>query len=199
MFKQIRFARAISFLIIVAACFATGIPFLRGDAQAAQASTPDDTTLKNDSFTALHALYAEQPKAKEVGMKARAILVFPHIVKAGLVVGGQGGSGLLIEHGKAVGVYSLAAASFGLQAGAQAFSQVMFLENDSALQYLGKSDGWSIGVGPTVVVVDSGAAKSLTTDNLNSDVYVFIFGQHGLMGGLGVQGQKITRLRDYTN
>jgi lipid-binding SYLF domain-containing protein len=200
MFKQIRFAKAISFLIVVAVCFATGTPFLHGDAQAAQAtpasSPPDDSTLKSDSFTALHALYAEQPKAKALGKKATAILVFPHIVKAGLVVGGQGGSGVLIEHGKVVGVYNLAAASFGLQAGAQAFSQVMFFETDSALQYLGKSDGWSIGTGPSVVLVDTGVAKSLTTDNLDSDVYVFIFGQHGLMAGLGIQGQKITRLRD---
>jgi lipid-binding SYLF domain-containing protein len=63
-----------------------------------------------------------------------------------------------------------------------------------AVNYLRSSDGWSLGVGPTVVLVDAGAAKSLTTTTLQSDVYAFLFGQEGLMAGLGLQGQKITRL-----
>jgi lipid-binding SYLF domain-containing protein len=70
----------------------------------------------------------------------------------------------------------------------------MFLMNDSAVSYLNSSDGWSVGVGPSIVVVDEGAAKSLTTSTMQSDVYAFIYGQQGLMAGLGVQGQKITKL-----
>jgi lipid-binding SYLF domain-containing protein len=196
MFKQMRVAAAIPFLIMVAACLTAGGASFYGNAYAAQAASPDAAKLDSDSFEALNGLYAAQPKAKEIGDKSRAILVFPHIVKAGLVVGGQSGSDVLIEDGKVTGTYNISAASFGLQAGAQSFSEVMFLAKSSSLDYLNSSSGWLVGVGPSVVVVDSGAAKSMTTDNLNSDVYVFIFGQHGLMGGLGVQGQKITRLKD---
>jgi lipid-binding SYLF domain-containing protein len=196
MFKQARSAAAISFLIFVVACFFAEGPLFCGSAHAAPASGSSDASLNSDSFAALSALYKSEPKAKAIGQKARAILVFPRIVKAGLMVGGLSGDGVLIERGKVTAKYNISAASFGLQAGAQWFSQVMFLANDASLDYLNKSSGWSVGVGPSVVVVDSGMAKSMTTDNLNSDVYVFLFGQKGLMGGMGVQGQKITRLTE---
>ena len=165
------------------------------DSSADTKTQASDKQLASDSWSALNRLYADQPSAKQLGEKSRAILVFPNIFRAGLVVGGQGGKGVLIEHGKVVGIYSLAAGSFGLQAGAQSFSQVVFLVTASAVNYLHSSNGWSLGVGPTVVVVDQGAAKSLTTQQLNSDAYVYIFGQQGLMAGLGIEGQKITRLQ----
>jgi lipid-binding SYLF domain-containing protein len=69
----------------------------------------------------------------------------------------------------------------------------MFLMNDKALNYLKESDGWEVGVGPTIVVVDEGAARSLTTTTVKDDIYVFFFGQKGLMGGLGIQGSKISK------
>ena len=56
-----------------------------------------------------------------------------------------------------------------------------------------KSDGWEIGVGPSVVVVDQGKAKTMTSTTLRDDVYAFIFSQKGLMAGLGIQGSKITK------
>jgi lipid-binding SYLF domain-containing protein len=68
----------------------------------------------------------------------------------------------------------------------------MFLMNDKALEYLEKSQGWEIGVGPTVVVVDKGMAGSLTTTSAKEDIYVFFFNQEGMMVGLGLQGSKIT-------
>ena len=101
----------------------------------------------------------------------------------------------MIENGRVTGVYNNTALSHGLQAGVQTFAEAMFLTTDAAVNYLHSSDGWSIGMGPSVVVIDAGKARSLTTTTLQSDVYAFIFGQQGLMAGLGLQGQKITRLR----
>jgi lipid-binding SYLF domain-containing protein len=66
--------------------------------------------------------------------------------------------------------------------------------NDGALGYLNKSDGWEVGVGPSIVVMDQGMGKSMTTTTMTQDVYAYIFSQKGLMGGMGVQGSKITRL-----
>jgi lipid-binding SYLF domain-containing protein len=120
--------------------------------------------------------------------------VFPRIIKAGLLVGGQGGDGVLRVGGKTAGYYNIAAASFGLQAGAQRFSYALFFMTDSSLKYLEDSDGWSIGSGPSVVVMDKGAAASLTSTTVTQDVYAFPFGQHGLMAGLGLEGSKITRI-----
>jgi lipid-binding SYLF domain-containing protein len=65
---------------------------------------------------------------------------------------------------------------------------------DAALSYLDNSDGWDIGVGPSVVIVDEGVARTLTTTTGRSDVYAFIFNQKGLMAGLGLQGSKITKI-----
>ena len=84
------------------------------------------------------------------------------------------------------------AASYGLQVGVQKFGYALFLMNDKALTYLDKSDGWEIGVGPSIVV-DQGKAKTMTSTTLRDDVYAFIFSQKGLMAGLGIQGSKITK------
>lgn len=70
----------------------------------------------------------------------------------------------------------------------------MFFMTPDALDYLNNSAGWEIGVGPSIVVVDEGVAKTLTTTTAKDDVYAFIFGQKGLMAGLGLQGSKITRM-----
>jgi lipid-binding SYLF domain-containing protein len=122
------------------------------------------------------------------------VLVFPSIVKAGLVVGGQYGEGALRVGGKTTGYYKTVAASYGLQAGAQSFGYVLFFLDDASLRYLKKSKGWEIGVGPSIVIVDEGIARSLTTTTVKSGVYAFIFEQQGLMAGIGIQGSKISRI-----
>ena len=160
-----------------------------GAAYAASAHKIDQ-----DASRALQTLYAAQPKARNLGNKAKAILVFPKIIKAGLLIGGQSGDGALRMGGKTVGYYNLSAASFGLQAGGQTFSYALFFMTDSALDYLQKSDGWSIGSGPSVVVVDKGAAASMTSTSITQDVYAVPFGQRGLMAGLGLEGSKITHI-----
>jgi lipid-binding SYLF domain-containing protein len=128
--------------------------------------------------------------------KAKAVLVFPSIVKAGFMFGGQLGDGVLLKDGRAVGYYNSVAASYGLQAGVQVFGYALFFMNEPALKYLDNSDGWEIGVGPSIVMVDAGMGKSLTSTTITQDVYAFIFDQKGLMAGLGIQGSKITKLAD---
>ncbi|HEY2624793.1 lipid-binding SYLF domain-containing protein [Dyella sp. Tek66A03] len=194
MFKPMRFAAIVPILLMVVASSSIQAAPFPADPPSSSKDQAKDAKLRNDSFAALNSLYASEPKAKEFAGKSKAILVFPNILKAGFMVGGQGGDGVLIERGKVVGKFNLSAASFGFQAGAQSFAQVMFFTTNEAVAYLDKSDGWSVGVGPSIVVMDQGMAKSATTQTLSSDVYVFIFGQRGLMGGAGVQGQKITRI-----
>jgi lipid-binding SYLF domain-containing protein len=159
-----------------------------------QAQAGDAADLSTDSAAALQRLYASSDKARQLGQKARAILVFPKIKKAGFMVGGQGGKGALFQGGRTVGYFSLFAGSFGLQAGVQTFSYALFFITQSALDYLKKSDGWAIGSGPSVVVVDEGFARTMNTTTLSQDVYAMPFGQKGLMAGLGLEGSKITRI-----
>lgn len=144
--------------------------------------------------TALQRLYASTPSARMLSKHARGILVFPGIVKAGFIGGAQYGKGALRERGRTVGYYNMVAGSYGLQAGVQTFDYAMFFMTPEALGYLKRSEGWEIGVGPSIVVVDAGVAKSLTTTTAKDDVYAYIFAQKGLMAGLGLQGSKITRI-----
>jgi lipid-binding SYLF domain-containing protein len=116
------------------------------------------------------------------------------MLKAGFMFGGQIGDGALFKGGKVVGYYNSVAASYGLQAGAQTFGYALFFMTDTALRQLDATQGFEIGVGPSVVVVDEGVGRSITSNTLTSDVYAFIFSQKGLMAGLGVQGSKITRI-----
>jgi lipid-binding SYLF domain-containing protein len=150
--------------------------------------------LSRDSQASLKKLYANIPAAKAIGSKAKAVLVFPKITKAGLGVGGQYGDGALIQGGKVVGYYNTTGVSSGLQAGAQTYRYAMFFMNDAALKSLDRAGGFEVGVGPTIVVMDEGKAKTMNTTTATEDVYVFIFSQKGVMGGLGIQGNKITKI-----
>ena len=150
--------------------------------------------LDRRGIEALERLYATNPAARRLGEKARAVLVFPNIVKAGFLFGGQIGEGVLLKDGEPTAYYNSVAASYGLQAGVQTFGYALFFMNDAALAYLDKSAGFELGVGPSVVVVDAGLAKSITSTTIKQDIYAFVFSQKGLMAGIGVQGSKITRI-----
>jgi lipid-binding SYLF domain-containing protein len=144
---------------------------------------------------ALEKLYAGSPTAVEFSKVAKGVLTFPDVIKAGLIIGGQYGEGSLRINNRTVGYYNTVAAFYGLQAGAQSFGYALFLMTDDALQYLQNSEGWEIGVGPTIVVVDKGTAGSMTTTTAKEDIYAFFFDQSGLMAGLGLQGSKITKIQ----
>jgi lipid-binding SYLF domain-containing protein len=175
-------ALSLSFLL-------AGMGFHSNDALAASAKE-----LERDARAALSRLYASAPAARDLSKRAKGVLVFPSVLKAGLMIGGQYGEGVLFKDGKVAGFYNTAGGSYGLQAGAQKFGYALFFMNDGALAYLGRSEGLEIGAGPSVVVMDEGMAKQSSTTTLSQDVYAFIFGQQGLMAGLGLQGNKITKV-----
>jgi len=151
--------------------------------------------INRDVNVALSDLYRSTPAAKKMAGIAKGILVFPDIIKGGFIIGGQYGEGALRVGGKTQGYYRSVAASYGLQIGAQKFGYALFFLSDDDLKYLKNSGGWEIGVGPSVVVVDEGMARSLTTTTARSGVYAFFFDQKGLMAGLGIQGSKITEIQ----
>lgn len=160
---------------------------------SAAAATSQD--LDKDSQQALQKLYKSNATAKTISQSAKAILVFPNIVKAGLVFGGGYGEGVLLKDNKVDNYYNSVTGSWGLQAGAQSYGYVVFLMTDKAVKYINESKGWEIGVGPTVVVVDEGVAKNLSTSTLKDDAYAFIFDQQGLMAGVSIEGTKISQIK----
>jgi lipid-binding SYLF domain-containing protein len=151
--------------------------------------------LTKESQKALSQLNSKVPLAKALTPKAYAVLVFPGVKKAGFMIGGQYGEGTLLKGGKAAAYYKTTGASFGLQAGGQKYGYAMFFMNADALAQLDKADGFEVGVGPSVVMVDEGMAKTTTTTTLKDDIYALVFAQKGLMAGLGIQGNKIARIQ----
>ncbi len=152
--------------------------------------------LSKDSTQALHTLTSSNPLAADIAKKAKAVLIFPNIVKAGLVFGGAYGEGVLQKGGTIDGYYNSITASFGWQAGAQSYGYVVFLMNDKAVKYLRDTKGWEIGVGPTVALVNEGVAKNLSSSTLKKDAYAFIFDQQGLMASLSIEGTKISKIKN---
>jgi len=159
--------------------------------QSAAASAAE---ISRDAKVTLEKLYAKSSSAKTLGEKAKGVLVFPGIAKAGFLVGGQFGEGAVFKGGQVAGYYNTVQGSFGLQAGIQKYGYALFLMTDSAMKWIDKSDGWEIGVGPSIVVMDIGAATSATTTTVQAEIYAFFFDQTGLMGGLGLAGTKITKI-----
>lgn len=167
-------------------------PMISTERAEAAAATAEE--LNTDAHQALDRLYKINPTAAVIGKKAKAVLVFPDIVKAGLIFGGAYGEGVLLKGGSPTDYYNSISGSWGLQAGAQSYGYAVFLMNDKALNYLNRSEGWEIGVGPTVVLVDEGAAKNLSSTTLQDDAYAFIFSQQGLMAGVSIEGTKISHI-----
>lgn len=151
-------------------------------------------SLTGESRAALRQLIAHNPAAQKLSENAIAVLVFPNVVKAGFVVGAQGGDGVLFVRGRASGRYRTAAASYGLQAGVQKFGYALFFMNQKAVDWVNDTHGWEIGTGPSVVLLDKGMARSFSSNTLHSGIYAFTFDQEGLMAGTGIQGSKIRRL-----
>lgn len=154
------------------------------------AATAED--LNQDASQALDILYKSNFVALDVSKQAKAVMVFPNIIKAGLVFGGSYGEGVLLKGDEVVDYYNSVAGSWGLQAGAQSYGYAVFLMSDEAVKYIEKSHGWEIGVGPTVVVVTEGVAKNLSSSTLKDDAYAFIFDQKGLMLGVSIEGTKMS-------
>lgn len=159
----------------------------------ALAATAED--LNKDASQALETLYKNNPTAETISKKAKAILVFPKIVKAGLVFGGSYGEGVLMKSNKVDSYYNSVSASWGWQAGAESYGYVVFLMSNKAVDYLAKTKGWEVGVGPTVTVVNEGVAKNLSSTTLKKDAYAFIFDQQGLMASLSIEGTKISKIK----
>lgn len=176
-----------SLLVVTTTFFSMGLVSM-----ASFAATAED--LHKDADQSLQLLFKGNPLALDLSKRAKGILVFPKIVKAGLIFGGSYGEGVLMKGGAIAGYYNSVSASWGWQAGGESYGYVVFLMSDKAVAYLDTSKGWEIGVGPSVVVVNEGAAKNLSSSTLKDDAYAFIYDQQGLMASLSIEGTKISRI-----
>lgn len=184
-----RLAAATAAVLFIAGC-ATNDPITKANASSASASR-----ISRDSRAALHSLYTQNPGAKALGRKAKGVLVFPSVVKGGFIFGAQGGNGAMIrDTGRISGYYQTVSASYGLQAGLQEFGYALFFMNEEAYRNVDRSGGWELGSSPNIVIVDKGVAGNLSTTTADKNTYAIFFNQRGLMGGVSLEGTKVTRI-----
>ena len=144
---------------------------------------------------ALERFNKEIPGADSFVKKAKGVLVFPKVIKAGFVVGGEYGEGALRVGGKTIEYYNTIAGSLGFQLGAQTKTIILVFTKKRALRKFRRSDGWKAGVDGSVALISLGAGDSLDTFNAKDPIVAFVFGQKGLMYNLTLEGSKFNRIR----
>ncbi|ABB12399.1 hypothetical protein G3O00_27400 [Burkholderia sp. Ac-20384] len=142
----------------------------------------------------LSRLYSTVPGSRELVAKSRGVLVFPNVLQAGFIVGGQSGNGALRVGGSTVGYYNTSSLSVGLQAGAQSKAIVFLFMTQDALDSFRKSEGWAAGADASVAVVKVGANGAVDSNTATAPVEVLVLTNAGLMGDLSVNGTKVTKL-----
>jgi lipid-binding SYLF domain-containing protein len=143
---------------------------------------------------ALSEFYQHSPAGKKLAQRAKGILVFPRVYKAGFGIGGEYGEGKLIAGGATKGYYSVSAASVGFQLGVQRKSQILLFMTSEALNNFLSSEGWDAGVDGSVAIASLGAGGEIDTKTANQPVIAFIFSNKGLMYNLTLEGSKITQI-----
>src|ERR1700744_6475944 len=165
--------------------------------------TPDNASTnmsKRQSIDAsvdgtMSRLFQTVPGSRELVSKARGVLVFPSVLQAGFIVGGQYGEGSLKVGGGTVGYYSTVSGSFGFQAGAQSKAIIFLFMTQDSLDKFRNADGWSAGVDASVALVKVGANGAVDTTTATAPVQVLVMPNAGLMGDVSLQGTKVSRLK----
>ncbi|AOJ01704.1 MULTISPECIES: BPSL1445 family SYLF domain-containing lipoprotein [Burkholderia] len=143
----------------------------------------------------LSRLYSTVPGSRELVAKSRGVLVFPDVIQAGLIIGGQTGNGSLRVGGATVGYYNTSSLSVGLQAGAQSKAIVFLFMTQDALDKFRGSEGWAAGADASVALVKMGANGAIDTTTATAPVEVVVLTNAGLMGDVSISGTKVTKLK----
>ena len=175
-------------LFFMALCM-TNILVLPGTASAASAEE-----INIGANATLKRFCKEVAGGSEFLKKAKGVLVFPSVIKAGFGIGGEYGEGELRVGSKTVEYYSTAAASIGFQLGAQSKSIVLVFLKSKALSDFRKSHGWKAGVDGSVALVKWGVGEDINTIDIKDPIIGFVFSNKGLMYNLTIEGSKFTKI-----
>ena len=150
--------------------------------------------LETESKASVEKLLASNENARNLKRNAKAILVFPNILKVGF------GHGVLLNpNERTIGYYHIHAATTehplsGDQGLGLGLGIALFFMNDESLSYLEKNYGLEPGVGPSVVVIDTNFDKVVSPTTPQKGVYGFIFNRKGLVAREHIKVRKITRV-----
>lgn len=145
--------------------------------------------------TALERFQKDVFAGKDMLAKAKGVLVFPSVIKAGIGLGGEYGTGALRINGKTVDYYNTITGSIGFQLGGQVKSVYMLFMDDKALKDFRASEGWKAGVDGSVALITIGADGSVDTTKTNAPIIAYVLGQKGLMYNLNIEGSKFNKIK----
>lgn len=169
-----------------------GILFILLFTQFTVAQTAQELDAKVDS--AIVKFKQEVPGGTNFLPKVKGYLVFPSVIKAGLIVGGKYGEGALRIDGKTQHYYDMTSASIGLQAGAQEYSMLIAFLSEESLNNFINSNGWEAGVDGTITISDWGKSKDITSMSFEKPIIAFIYGEKGYMASISIAGTKFRRI-----
>lgn len=161
-------------------------------ASFASAATKEEIDLHSQE--ALSSFYEHSSAGKELAQRAKGILIFPRVVKAGMGIGGEYGEGKLLVSGQTDGYYNIASASIGFQLGAQLKSQVILFMTDEALQHFRDTEGWKAGVDGSVALATLGTGGAIDSNTAQEPIIGFVLSNEGLMYNLTFEGSKISKI-----
>lgn len=161
---------------------------------APEAEASSAASIDSEVRATLDRFFAQVVNGRELANKAEAVLVFPSIVKAGIVIGGEYGEGALHVRGRGAGYYNIIGASFGFQLGVQTRSVIIMFMTSTALAGFQARAGWEAGVDGSIALVTLGAGGKIDTNNILDPIIGFVFNNKGLMYNLTLEGSKISRI-----
>jgi len=142
----------------------------------------------------LSKLYQTAPASRELVARAKGVLVFPNVLEAGFVIGGEYGKGALRVNNRTEGYYSTTAGSVGFQAGAQSKAIVVLFMTQDSLDKFRNSDGWTVGADATVALANVGANGNIDSNTVQQPIVGFVMTNGGIMAGVSLQGAKISKI-----
>jgi len=144
--------------------------------------------LEKDCNATLSEMIARVSKLQTYKDKSYGYAIYPKITKAGLVVGGAGGKGLVYKHQQIVGSSKLGQGSFGLQAGGQQYGEVIFFENEESFNRF-TSGKFKFNAQASATAIGDGATADFS---YQEGVAVFTMAKGGLMLEASIGGQNFS-------
>ena len=149
---------------------------------------------------ALDVFHQKYPKGKKLLSEAKGVLIFPSIVKLGVLFGGETGEGALHVNNKAVAYYRTTSGSLGFQLGIQKKRSLIFFMTDESLEDFKNSAGWTMGVDASVALITlgTGALTDISAlSKLDSPVLYVTYDNLGFMGNLTLEAKKVMKINKY--
>lgn len=167
-----------------------------GVAAGDMADTAKLNALETDALASWNSLIEGNRRAARYADEAVAVMVFPEIKKAGLVVGGEAGNGVLFKDGQVLGHYRTSSLSVGAQVGAQSYGYaVMFLDEQAYERFFSRKR-LELGVDASVAVFRAGITAEIDTTKTKVDTVAFVYDEEGLMANWTLEATRIRELQE---